>query len=219
MFPGAVSVFSWPTSLGTRFFSSGSIFPFPRFWIRCTGCSDWVKVTPPLPFLFFSIKERSCHQIKFGLLLWSWPFQCIGFVSRRNRIFFIDHSGVYIMQVNHIISPPLSPRKINFASIRREILGVCSLFCLIFSLHHTFSLFFSPSPIYFPCWSFFPTPLHSIFQNIYPADHCFCNSAFGLRSCIIFDLTSLCVLFAKLDMQFSLGLGKQGKLPKVIIFS
>ena len=60
-------------------------------------------------------------------------------------------AGIYIKQVNHIISHPF-PRKIHLAPIRRDIFfwgGGSSPFCLIFSFPHLFQIF-SPGPYIFP---------------------------------------------------------------------
>ena len=73
--------------------------------------------------------------------------------KRRSVIYINVHAGVYIMQVNHIVSPP--------PLLEKSILhpqggfffggGGLSSFCLIFSFPSPLFFIFSPRPIYFPC--------------------------------------------------------------------
>jgi len=81
-------------------------------------------------------------------------------------------TGVYIMQVDHIISPPPSSRKIYFAPTRREIFGAV-FFSLLSYFSQTppplFFIFFTVDPFIFPV-PFPPPALPTIvfLHNIYP---------------------------------------------------
>ena len=80
--------------------------------------------------------------------------------KKKSKEKWVENSGVYIMQVNHIISSPI---KINFAPTGREIfVEVSSLLPFAyFFLSSFFSNVFFLRPIYFP-WSLISVCIVSI---------------------------------------------------------